>query len=101
MYLGFAIVGERGWKEKSHCTLLNPRRMRPPPGLGLRRGGQARHAAAADLFVFRVFARVWVSASEAILRVPAVVSFNSSLPEVVGDWATLVDPYNTQKLPQH
>ena len=33
-----------------------------------------------------------------IAGTPVVTSFNSSLPEVVGEWATLVDPYNVSQM---
>ncbi len=56
--------------------------------------------AAADLFLYPSFYEGFgFPPLEAMLSgTPAVVSFNSSLPEVVGQWATLVDPYNTPQI---
>lgn len=56
--------------------------------------------AAADLFVYPSFYEGFgFPPLEAMLAgTPAVVSFNSSLPEVVGQWATLIDPYNTPQM---
>jgi glycosyltransferase involved in cell wall biosynthesis len=56
--------------------------------------------AAADLFVYPSFYEGFgFPPLEAMLSgTPSIVSFNSSLPEVVGEWATLVDPYNTPQI---
>lgn len=56
--------------------------------------------AAADLFVFPSFYEGFgFPPLEAMLAgTPAIVSFNSSLPEVIGEWATMVDPYNTPQI---
>lgn len=56
--------------------------------------------ALADIFVYPSFYEGFgFPPLEALLAgTPAVVSFNASLPEVVGEFATLVDPYNTPQL---
>ena len=54
----------------------------------------------ADLFVYPSFYEGFgIPPLEALVNgTPVVTSFNSALPEVVGEWATLVDPYRTQEL---
>ncbi|MDP3996946.1 MAG: glycosyltransferase family 1 protein [Candidatus Andersenbacteria bacterium] len=56
--------------------------------------------AGADLFVYPSFYEGFgFPPLEALLAgTPVVTSFNSSLPEVVGDWATLVDPANAAEI---
>jgi glycosyltransferase involved in cell wall biosynthesis len=96
------IAGERGWKEKEllHAieSSLHADRIHRI-GFIEEADKQALYAAA-DLFVYPSFYEGFgFPPLEALLAgTPAVVSFNSSLPEVVGDWATLVDPYNTPEI---
>jgi glycosyltransferase involved in cell wall biosynthesis len=56
--------------------------------------------AAADLFVYPSFYEGFgFPPLEALLAgTPVVTSYNSSLPEVVGEWATLIDPYKPAEL---
>ena len=56
--------------------------------------------AAADLFVYPSFYEGFgFPPLESLLAgTPVVTSFNSALPEVVGQWATLIDPYNVGQL---
>ncbi len=55
---------------------------------------------AADLFVYpSLYEGFGFPPLEALLAgTPVVTSFNSALPEVVGEWATLVDPYDVGEL---
>ena len=55
---------------------------------------------AADLFVYPSFYEGFgFPPLEALLAgTPVITSMNSSLPEVVGDWATLVNPYDPAEL---
>ena len=54
----------------------------------------------ADLFVYPSFYEGFgFPPIEALLSgTPVITSFNSSLPEVVGDYAVLIDPYNVSEL---
>lgn len=56
--------------------------------------------AAADLFVYPSFYEGFgFPPLEALLAgTPVVTSYNSALPEVVGQWATLIDPYKPAEL---
>jgi len=56
--------------------------------------------AAADLFVYPSFYEGFgFPPLEALQQgTPVITSFNSSLPEVVGEYATLIDPYNPAEL---
>lgn len=56
--------------------------------------------AAADLFVYPSFYEGFgFPPLEALLAgTPVITSFNSALPEVVGQWATLIDPHNPAEL---
>lgn len=56
--------------------------------------------AAADLFVYPSFYEGFgFPPLEALLAgTPVITSYNSSLPEIVGEWATLIDPYNPGEL---
>ncbi len=96
------IAGESGWKQHEVYRLLAsgsaPRRIRM---LGFI-PEEEKYAlyAAADLFVYPSFYEGFgFPPLEALLAgTPVITSFNSALPEVVGQWATLVDPYDTSQL---
>lgn len=55
---------------------------------------------AADLFVYpSLYEGFGFPPLEALLAgTPVVTSYNSALPEVVGEWATLIDPYDVGEL---
>ena len=88
------IAGERGWKEqiplmdRVHRLGVVPER------------DKAALMAAADLFVYPSFYEGFgCPPLEALLAgTPVIASFNSALPEVVGPWATLIDPHNPAEL---
>ncbi len=96
------LAGERGWKEKGIAQAIASsayaHRIHEIGFVEERFKGPLY--AAADLFVYPSFYEGFgFPPLEAMLAgTPAVVSFNSSLPEVVGKWATLVDPYNTAQI---
>lgn len=54
----------------------------------------------ADLFVYPSFYEGFgFPPLEALLAgTPVITSHNSSLPEVVGDWATMINPYDVSEL---
>lgn len=56
--------------------------------------------AAADLFVYPSFYEGFgfPPLESLVSGTPVITSYNSSLPEIVGKWATLVDPYNVGEL---
>lgn len=96
------IAGERGWKTaqlaKSIASSAYGDRIH---SMGfVEESEKSALYAAADLFVYPSFYEGFgFPPLEAMLAgTPAVVSFNSSLPEIVGEWATMVDPYNTAQL---
>lgn len=96
------IAGERGWKTarlaRSIASSAYADRIH---SMGfVDEVDKSALYAAADLFVYPSFYEGFgFPPLEAMLAgTPAVVSFNSSLPEVVGQWATMIDPYNTPQL---
>lgn len=96
------LAGETGWKMRE----LERRVRSLPYGDRIHIIGFVNEAdkhalySAADLFIYPSFYEGFgFPPLEALLAgTPAVVSFNSSLPEVVGKFATLVDPYNTSQI---
>lgn len=96
------IAGPRGWLtgEIDRAIATNPHRAR------IHRTGFVREAdkmslyMLADLFVYPSFYEGFgFPPLEALLAgTPVITSANSSLPEVVGSWATLVDPYDRGEL---
>lgn len=96
------IAGERGWKNKRLLASIvtSPSRDKIHTIGFIPEQDKAALYAAADVFVYPSFYEGFgFPPLEAMLAgTPAVVSFNSSLPEVVGEWATLVDPYHTPQL---
>ncbi len=96
------IAGEHGWKTKHLIAAItqSPHRNKIHTIGCIAEEEKSALYAAADLFVYPSFYEGFgFPPLEAMLAgTPAVVSFNSSLPEVVGQWATMVDPYNTSQL---
>ena len=96
------LAGERGWKEKEVARAIASSAYADrihAIGFVEERFKRPLYAAA-DLFVYPSFYEGFgFPPLEAMLAgTPAVVSFNSSLPEVVGKWATLVDPYDIAQI---
>lgn len=96
------IAGERGWRGGELLAALRHTAHRERIHvLGfVREPDKAALYAAADVFVYPSFYEGFgFPPLEALaLGTPVITSFNSSLPEVVGEWATLVDPYNGGEL---
>ncbi|MEX0650155.1 MAG: glycosyltransferase family 1 protein [Candidatus Andersenbacteria bacterium] len=96
------VAGESGWKQEEHIEARrqSPHRERIHITGFVAEEDKAALYAAADLFVYPSFYEGFgFPPLEAIaMGTPAVTSFNSALPEIVGPWATLVDPYNTPQL---
>ncbi|MEO6078065.1 MAG: glycosyltransferase family 1 protein, partial [Candidatus Andersenbacteria bacterium] len=96
------LAGETGWKsEKMTEAIQHSQYGHKIHSIGFIQE-QDKNAlyALADVFVYPSFYEGFgFPPLEALCAgTPVVVSFNSSLPEVVGQWATLVDPYNTPQL---
>src|SRR3989344_42325 len=96
------LAGERGWKEKGIARAIASSAYADrihEIGFVEERFKRPLYAAA-DVFVYPSFYEGFgFPPLEAMLAgTPAAVSFNSSLPEVVGKWATLVDPYDTAQI---
>lgn len=96
------IAGEQGWKmrELTSVVAASPYADRIHVIGFVEEEDKGALYAAADLFIYPSFYEGFgFPPLESMLAgTPAVVSFNSSLPEVVGQWATLVDPYNTSQI---
>lgn len=96
------IAGEQGWKmrELRDVVAASPYADRIHVIGFVEEGDKDALYAAADVFVYPSFYEGFgFPPLEAMINgTPAVVSFNSSLPEVVGSWATLIDPYNTSQI---
>lgn len=96
------IAGEVGWKEAEimHAISSSPYSDRIHFIGFVREEDKRAIYAAADVFVYPSFYEGFgFPPLEALMAgTPTVTSFNSSLPEVVGKWATLVDPYNTPEI---
>lgn len=96
------IAGEQGWKtDDLTVTIATSAYADRIHAIGfVDEPDKAALYAAADLFVYPSFYEGFgFPPLEAMLTgTPAIVSFNSSLPEVVGQWATMIDPYNTPQL---
>lgn len=96
------IAGEQGWLmdeiDRAYSTCSFRSRVHVI-GFVEERDKAALYAAA-DLFVYpSLYEGFGFPPLEALLAgTPVITSFNSSLPEVVGDWATLVDPYDISEL---
>lgn len=98
------IAGARGWRTKDIDRAVQqlPGRVETRvhfPGF-IAEEDKAALYAAADLFVYPSFYEGFgFPPLEALLAgTPVITSCNSSLPEVVGQWATLVNPYDISEL---
>lgn len=96
------IAGSPGWlmKPVERAIRLSPARARIHRLGFVPDAFKASLYAAADLFVYPSFYEGFgFPPLEALLAgTPVVASNNSSLPEVVGQWATMVDPYKPGEL---
>lgn len=96
------IAGPPGWLMKEPQELIahsvvHARVHRP--GV-IAEADKAAVLAAADVFVYPSFYEGFgFPPLEALLAgTPVITSYNSALPEVVGEWATLIDPYQPGEL---
>jgi glycosyltransferase involved in cell wall biosynthesis len=96
------LAGESGWKsEKITQAIQKSQYAHKIHQIGfVEERDKSSLYALADVFVYPSFYEGFgFPPLEALCAgTPVVVSFNSSLPEVVGQWATLIDPYNTPQL---
>lgn len=96
------VAGEGGWKEKSILnTIVHMKYSHRVRMLGfIPDDEKCALYAGADVFVYPSFYEGFgFPPLESLLcGTPVITSFNSSLPEVVGRWATLVDPYSLSQL---
>jgi glycosyltransferase involved in cell wall biosynthesis len=96
------IAGESGWKQRELYRVIDASPVRDRIVLAgfIREEHKAALYAAADVFVYPSFYEGFgfPPLESLVAGTPVVTSFNSALPEVVGRWATLVDPYNTAEL---
>lgn len=96
------IAGDKGWRQKEIERVMqaSPYRDRIHQIGFVKEEDKLAVYAAADLFVYPSFYEGFgFPPLESLLAgTPVITSFNSSLPEVVGKWATLVDPYNPSQL---
>ncbi|MEX1997176.1 MAG: glycosyltransferase family 1 protein [Candidatus Andersenbacteria bacterium] len=96
------IAGARGWLTHAldKAVAQSPAQARiHMPGFIAEADKNSLYAAA-DLFVYPSFYEGFgFPPLEALVAgTPVITSYNSSLPEIVGEWATLVDPYNPGEL---
>lgn len=96
------LAGERGWRRgQLSKTLAQGQSQDRVHELGfIPELDKAALYAAADLFVYPSFYEGFgFPPLEALMAgTPVVTSFNSALSEVVGEWATMIDPYNGGEL---
>lgn len=96
------LAGESGWKSREIIDAISVSHYKHKIHMigFVEEQDKGALYAAADLFIYPSFYEGFgFPPLEALLAgTPVVVSFNSSLPEVVGQWATLIDPYNTPHL---
>lgn len=98
----FVIAGSRGWLMGEIDEALQKARHKSRMHVVgfVAEEDKAAIMSAADLFVYpSLYEGFGFPPLEALLAgTPVITSFNSSLPEVVGEWATLVDPYDISEL---
>jgi glycosyltransferase involved in cell wall biosynthesis len=96
------VAGEKGWQTGELKKVLGSQEQREKIHMMgfVEEDDKAALYAAADLFVYPSFYEGFgFPPLEALMMgTPAITSFNSALPEVVGEWATLIDPYNPAEL---
>ncbi len=96
------ISGEKGWQtgELRNALATPEQRERIHLAGFIQEEDKGALYAAADLFVYPSFYEGFgFPPLEALMAgTPVVTSFNSALPEIVGEWATLTDPYNPAEL---
>ena len=96
------IAGERGWREgEVERAIADSAFADRIHRVGfISESDKAALYAAADVFVYPSFYEGFgFPPLEALLAgTPVITSFNSALPEIVGEWSTLVDPYNTSQI---
>ena len=96
------IAGESGWKSQAITDAIARSQYKERIHVigFVEEQDKGALYAAADLFIYPSFYEGFgFPPLEALMAgTPVVVSFNASLPEVVGQWATLIDPYNTPQL---
>lgn len=96
------IAGEAGWREQGITDAIEESRFRERIHLigFVAQSDKPALYAAADLFVYPSFYEGFgfPPLESLVAGTPVVTSFNSALPEVVGKWATLIDPYNTAQI---
>ena len=96
------IAGSRGWLPRTIDRAYERARHQPRihfPGFIAEADKMALYAAA-DVFVYpSLYEGFGFPPLEALLAgTPVITSNNSSLPEVVGEWAALVNPYDVAEL---
>lgn len=96
------LAGEQGWMEKQvHVEIQKSAHAKRIHAIGfIPVELRTSLLAGADLFVYPSFYEGFgFPPLEALLAgTPVVTSYNSSLPEIVGTWATLIDPHNISQL---
>ncbi|MBI3255584.1 MAG: glycosyltransferase family 4 protein [Candidatus Andersenbacteria bacterium] len=96
------IAGEKGWQAGAlKKVMATPAQRERIHMMGfVEEEDKAALYTAADLFVYPSFYEGFgFPPLEALMAgTPVITSFNSALPEVVGQWATLVDPHNPAEL---
>ena len=96
------IAGEKGWLSNMiEAAMPSPESRYNIHMIGfIDELDKAALYAAADLFVYPSFYEGFgFPPLEAFMAgTPVITSFNSALPEVVGQWATLIDPHNPAEL---
>jgi len=96
------VAGTKGWLTKEVDEAISVSRFRNRiccPGL-IDEVDKRAVMAGADLFVYPSFYEGFgfPPLESLIAGTPVITSLNSSLPEVVGDWATMVNPYDVGEL---
>ncbi|MFH1354121.1 MAG: glycosyltransferase family 1 protein [bacterium] len=99
---GLVIAGSPGWlmKEFDKVLIGTGHRSRIQVTGFIREQDKMALYEMADLFVYpSLYEGFGFPPLEALLNgTPVITSLNSALPEVVGEWAILIDPYDTGEL---